>query len=148
MDHLKKQAKDKAIDSLTRALGLLSVAEGHSGEIIIPPYYPKIPHAHTFYRFEGYGDVWECRFRLIKETPCGYWIGDYDDSWSMLPKKKWISKTARKRFAYQIRKAALESYIARKRKQIKIMEEQVSLIKIGLTAVEMELQKESKHDPT
>ncbi len=53
------------------------------------------------------------QYTVIKETECGWWF--------MIPyssKKKWVSKSGRKRFAYPTRELALNSYIIRKRRQI------------------------------
>lgn len=53
-----------------------------------------------------------------KETKCGYWIGsEYV--------KRWVSKTSTKRFAYPSKEEAVESFTARKRRQIKILNSQI-----------------------
>ncbi|NTU49579.1 MAG: hypothetical protein HGA87_01550 [Desulfobulbaceae bacterium] len=79
-----------------------------------------------FYRYDAY--VWgdflsvgmRCEeYRLIRETPKGYWI---EDEWSI--DKRWVSKTARKRYAYPTKAEALDSFIARKRRQISILRHQ------------------------
>lgn len=56
-------------------------------------------------------------FRLIKETPKGYWIG-YEHWFSF---RKWVSKTARKRYAYPTKEEALESFIKRTQRRIRIL---------------------------
>ena len=71
-----------------------------------------------FYRFTDPYDMGKLipqTFELIKETKCGYWIG-YE--WD----KKWVSKTARKRFAYPTIEEAKESYLQRKYRQVAILE--------------------------
>jgi len=93
-----------------------------------------------FYRYENYG-VWindwqteerihEWKFYLVKETPCGWWIHDdqfynehmtQDKRWHEKDKPKWVSKTARKRYAYPTQEDALESFKARKKRQIAIL---------------------------
>ena len=73
-----------------------------------------------------------CREYLVqKETPKGYWISM---SWS---KKKWISKTARKRYAYPTKAEALnyfilksQSHIARMNWRIEIVSAAVLLAKL------------------
>ena len=46
--------------------------------------------------------------------------------------KKWVSKTSRKRFAYPTKEEALENYIKRTEKRLKILEWQVEECKIGI----------------
>ena len=66
---------------------------------------------------------------LVRETPCGHWISDdehpkeddiyfYKDQYH---RKRWISKTSRKRFAYPTLKEALDNFKARKRRQVAIL---------------------------
>ncbi len=59
------------------------------------------------------------KLELVRETPHGYWI---QESW-MEP--RWVSKTARKRYAYPSQEQALHSYIARKTRQAKLLWSQV-----------------------
>ena len=74
-----------------------------------------------FYRYRiAYKDIPTVElseFVLDKETPKGYWIrplyGGYLGLW-----KKWIPKKSRKRYAYPTKKEALDSFIARKKKQV------------------------------
>lgn len=49
-------------------------------------------------------------FKVLKETPCGFWI-DYAFS------KKWVSKIAKKRFAWEREEEAILSLLARKNRQ-------------------------------
>jgi hypothetical protein len=114
------------------------------GKLVIPSDYPNETDKKIFYRYDGIGKVWETRFELIKETPCGYWITDLFDHDHLY--KRWVSKTARKRYAYPTREGALKSYIKRKEKQIVIMESDLSLIKAGLEEVKKEYNKEIKNE--
>jgi len=75
-----------------------------------------------FYRYdiqysEVHLDVIVSTFKLVKETPCGYWI--CQDTYYFSLEKRWISKTSRKRYAYPTKKEALNSFIIRKQRQIK-----------------------------
>ena len=77
-----------------------------------------------FYRFRdlNYEDgvrVVREELILVKETPCGYWIDDPKWYYSIIREMKWVSKTARKRFAYPSEEQAIESFVARKRQQIR-----------------------------
>lgn len=66
---------------------------------------------------------------VIRETPKGYWIGvkGFSSFWS-----KWVSKTARKRYAYPTREEALNNFIKRTEKRIKILNHQLLCSQIAL----------------
>lgn len=68
------------------------------------------------------------KFKVIKETRCGYWIKLF----SMFDDKKWVSKGGKKRYAYPTEEEALTSFIARKKRQIKILEGKLRFAKIAL----------------
>lgn len=92
-------------------------------------YYPKI----TLTEFES-----------VKETPCGYWIIRANlPHWIQLPKKRWISKTSRKRFAYPTKQEALTSFIMRKKRQIQILDIQLDSAKSALSKAENMILEES-----
>lgn len=98
------------------------------------------------YRFEDFLDTFGVRvrerhFKMIKGTPCGYWIRLFHSS----DDKKWVSKTAKKRFAYPSREDAITSFKARKKRQVKILEEQLSRAKRALALSEsLSTEKEKK----
>lgn len=86
-----------------------------------------------FYRYDAitYHEIGvrvnEYKYSLLNETPKGYWIyQNYVDD------KRWVSKTAKKRFAYPTREEALTSFIARKKCQIRILEAQLGNAKSAL----------------
>jgi len=58
------------------------------------------------------------RYGLAKETPKGYWIGFGFRPWHGL---KWVSKTARKRYAYPSKAEALDNFIKRNERRIEIL---------------------------
>lgn len=70
-------------------------------------------------------------FNMIQETPKGYWIGYYNK------KEKWVSKTAKKRYAYPTKEEALASFKARKERQIEILEHQLNRAKTALSKAEI-----------
>jgi hypothetical protein len=74
------------------------------------------------------------KFKVIKETPCGYWIKLFD----CFDDKKWVSKTGKKRYAYPTEEEALTSFKARKRRQIEILESQLTRARVALQAVRSE----------
>ena len=59
-------------------------------------------------------------YETIKETPCGYWVLPESAVGyiGLLYRKKWVSKTSRKRFAYPTKAEALNSLKARRERQI------------------------------
>lgn len=88
-----------------------------------------------FYRYEDFNS-WNHFYvlrvlYLVKETPKGWWISDEKDyllkaeKEALVIKKRWISKTSRKRFAYPTREEALNSYKARKKRQIIILKNKI-----------------------
>ena len=74
-------------------------------------------------------------YNIYKETPKGYWIG-YGHPDGLQSDKRWVSKTARKRYAYPTKKEALESLIIRRKKQVKILEWQRWTAEIALKKAE------------
>jgi len=98
-----------------------------------------------FYRYEDvqYEDgphICERVFYLVRETPSGYWISPWrhyneveeGEFFSMYNRKRWVSKTSRKRFAYPTRKDAMISFKARKCRQVEILTYQLSRAKLAL----------------
>lgn len=71
---------------------------------------------------EGRLELREIKFQIIKRTPKGAWIDIYGD-------KKFVNLTARKKFACETIDKALESFIARKERQISILESQTRYAK-------------------
>ena len=70
-------------------------------------------------------------FNLFKETPKGYWIG-YGSLNGLHSPKRWVSKTATKRFAYPSKSEALTNFIKRNERRISILSYQVQSCKAAL----------------
>jgi hypothetical protein len=70
-------------------------------------------------------------YSLFKETPKGYWIG-YGELQRLHSASRWVSKTARKRFAYPTKEEALESFIKRNEKRIKILKHLIEHCEIAV----------------
>lgn len=51
-------------------------------------------------------------FRVLRETPCGFWIREHYTG-----RERWVSKTSRKRYAYPSIEEAEESFRIRKTRQ-------------------------------
>jgi len=80
----------------------------------------------TYHRFEN-SPVFNYKlkhleFEVIKETECGVWIRAvlFSDV------RRFVLDDARKRYAYPTKKLALESFVCRKKSQIKILKFQLS----------------------
>lgn len=73
-------------------------------------------------------------YKLTKETPKGYWI-NYGFTYGehLRIHSRWVSKTARKRFAYPTKQEALDNYIARTNRRISILKGQLRFSQLALT---------------
>lgn len=75
------------------------------------------------------------RFEIIRRTEKGAWICSVSG-------KRFILLTARKRFACETEKEAVESMIARRNRQIRIIEKQLERCKEDIMAANYYLNKE------
>ena len=75
-------------------------------------------------------------YDLIRETPKGYWVGLK----GLESLDRWVSKTARKRFAYPTKAEALNSFIIRKERQIAILTRQLQAAEVALEKAKVEQQ--------
>lgn len=64
-------------------------------------------------------------YEVVKETPKGYWImlSNFDVT------RRWVPKISQKKFACSTVKSAMESFVARKKRQIKILQAQLDRAK-------------------
>ena len=67
------------------------------------------------------------KFTIVKETPKGAWI--QEEFHGLHSPKKFVLLTARKKFACRTKQDALESFLARKNKHLKILKEKTEKIK-------------------
>jgi hypothetical protein len=79
--------------------------------------------------------MWCREYRLKEETPKGYWIVnaegvEYD--------RKWVSKTAKKRYAYPTKREAMDSFLARTKRRISILNRQAKECEAAIAAAERE----------
>ena len=93
----------------------------------------------TLDQFGDYSDydlrLYCSEYDILKETPKGYWIG-YKDVNPDFNGKRWVSKTAKKRYAYPSKKEALESYILRSKRRIEILKSKIKDTKFGVYLAE------------
>lgn len=73
-------------------------------------------------------------FELLRETPMGFWICNP----GFFFYKKWVSKTARKRYAYPTKAEAMKNFIKRTEKRVKILLNQVYACEEGLKLAKYE----------
>lgn len=101
--------------------------------------------ANELYRYEyGYYSQWSAKislhtFKIVKETPKGFWFYEYGSYGTL----KWTSKTTNKRYAYEDKKLALRSFLARKTRQVKILDAQLDKARVYRNLAE-KLLKEDK----
>jgi hypothetical protein len=67
---------------------------------------------------------------VTSETPCGYWI------YGTVLKRKWVSKTSLKRYAYPTEKEALTGFIARKNRQLSLLKGRIDIVTAALKITE------------
>lgn len=111
----------------------------------------------TFFRYQESNtsagiNVYEYKYSLVKETPKGYWITFYTDApygyeklreWKRL---HWISKTSKKKFAYESRERAWNNYQLRKLRQIKILEARLANAKAAYRCQQPKINEKSVDD--
>lgn len=68
------------------------------------------------------------KYLVLKHTPCGVWIEDYPGH------KKFVRKDAKKQWACDTIEKALESFYARKRRQIQILKDKLQKAELELNA--------------
>jgi len=71
-------------------------------------------------------------FRVLRETPKGVWLEDG----GAFGGKRFVLRDARKRFACPTQEEALESFRARKQRQLKILQAQVRHVETVLRMAE------------
>ena len=76
-------------------------------------------------------------YNLHKETPKGYWIGyGHPDNGYSQGDSRWVSKTAKKRYAYPTKEEALINFIKRTERRVEILSRQINVCKITLKYAE------------
>ena len=92
-----------------------------------------------FYRYEEYRtgensiELAKRTFKMVKETKCGYWI---KEEGSFCAKKRWVSKTSKKRYAHPSKAEAVYSFKRRKEMHIFYLEQQIRRAKQALRIAE------------
>ncbi len=84
-------------------------------------------------------------FNLHRETPEGYWIGyGHTTEGGLRSGSRWVSRTAKKRYAYPTKEEALRSFRARKRQQVRILKNQLRTAETALRDAEGMLKNEKE----
>jgi len=88
-------------------------------------------------------------YNLHKETLKGYWIGYGHPNNGYQSHSKWVSKTAKKRYAYPTKEEAMINYIKRTERRIGILKAQLQNSEDGLLAAKaMEKTRKEFSDDT
>lgn len=89
-----------------------------------------VHYRYDTHGYDEYSEQFFCdEFAVIKVTQAGQWLQVYG-------KKKFVLNTSRKKFAYPTRELALESFIARKTRQIGILKAQTIRAETALKAAQ------------
>ena len=112
----------------------------------------------NFYRYQDSNTsagvhVYEYKYSLVKETPKGYWITYYTNAGYTPEEIKkwghslhWISKTAKKKYAYESRERAWTNYQLRKLRQIKILEARLANARAAYGCEQPKINEKSVDD--
>lgn len=95
-----------------------------------------------WYRYEDTlsGDDWGTyvnvhlrQLEVVRETPKGVWVRLYDSD--MAP-QRFVLRESRKRYACPTKEEAMESFLARKRKQMKILKAKLAHVEEAIQIAE------------
>lgn len=100
----------------------------------------------TFYRYEDYRTTYgtELRlleFKMVKETPRGYWIRQCFGEYICGDMKRWIRKESHKKYACPTKEQALKSFKARKHRQHSILRHRLEGVECAIGICNSELRK-------
>ena len=76
-------------------------------------------------------------FILLRETEKGYWICIGGDHGSLRSKGRWVSKTAKKRYAYPTKSEAMTNFLARTNRMIRILSWQLDTCRVAVSKAEI-----------
>jgi len=118
------------------------------------------------YRFNQPGrvSIYLIEFELINETTKGYWISKYPSkeysisnkripmvlspiSEESIIEKRWISKESRKKYAYPTKEEALSGFIARKNRQITILDRKLKQARVARSLAIEERSRKNEMSP-
>lgn len=71
-------------------------------------------------------------YLVVRETPKGFWIQRHPES-----RLRWLSKTAKRRFASQTVDGAHQDFVARKKRQQSILEARVRKVRTFIAMAEL-----------
>jgi Fe-S cluster assembly scaffold protein SufB len=101
--------------------------------------------ANYLYRYEDDHEAIRLReFRIVKETPCGWWIKKW--SWFTDNNLKFVYKTGKNNFAKKTKEEAIENYYYRKCRHVAILSTRLRETRhlLDQARVILESQKEEK----
>lgn len=118
MQKMRNMSKDNTKKAFYRYETIQYASIGYDGEYENSPFPNPRLILYTFY--------------LHKETPKGYWIGHGASE------SRWVSKTAKKRFAYPTKQEAINNFIKRNERRIAILNNQLTSCKMALVLAKNE----------
>lgn len=97
----------------------------------------------VWYRYEDRlsGDDWGTyvnvnlrQFEVVRETPKGVWLRLYE--YSDMSPLRFVLRESRKRYACPTKEQAMESFLARKRKQMRILKQKLQHVEEAIQIAE------------
>ncbi len=86
-------------------------------------------------------------YNLHKETPKGYWIGyGFHTIGSLRSNGTWVSKTAKKRYAYPTKEEAMQNFIKRTERRAKILRARLDSCEEGLAIAKKIIERNYEHN--
>lgn len=116
------------------------------------------PKPQVLYRYEKYcksnsfgpgfeiAEIYLKTFKIIKETPAGYWI-KFDEWNGVHGRKKWVPKSAAVPYSHTTKEKALKHYQHKVQKHIKILRTQLSYATSAARQIEVMLKEENYLEP-
>lgn len=101
----------------------------------------KTPQIFYRYEYSAYPDItnlsydtsiYLTTYKLVKETPAGYWIG-FEHSKN---KHKWVAKVGKKKYAYPTKEEAFINLKLRTKRRLSILKSQLKQCESAIRAIE------------
>jgi len=93
------------------------------------------------YRYEDdYEDIRLRKFKIVRETNCGWWINRYP--WYSDKNPKFVYKMGKNNFAKKTKKEAIENYYYRKCRHVAILNSKLMSTRVLLNKAKLYLESE------
>lgn len=81
-------------------------------------------YRYNYTTYDSNTKLYYHKYEIVKHTPCGWWIHDWSYN-----KKRWVSKTSHKKYAYPTKEAAFKSFKLRKSLETKYLRQRLEYLK-------------------